>query len=360
MTDITMSKYYDIDSDISRCKYIPENASVAYANAAIKESGLGFCCLYDERRKVKAVLYDRDVEPLLQQGRSDAGVLKLGEHNILLQMDSPLLNINADYLFHSFPHNFSPLVNSKNEVVALVRKKHLSTYSVKENPVVLMAGGLGIRLRPYTETVPKPLLKIGGISILERILVYFRYYGFRNFYISVNYLAEQIKDTFKDGSQFGVNIRYLHEKKWLGTAGSIALMPRPKLPCLVSNGDLIMDVELDKFLQRHQEVQASGTMCTYSYSYKIAYGVVQSQGEEYQSMIEKPTHYFQVNTGLYCISPEIWNYFPKGEKVDMPSLFDAMSKDGRKVCVYPHEGKWIDIGTLNDFERLSAGDDSHA
>ena len=360
MSDVVISEYYDIDRDISRCKCISENASVALAYGAIKESGLGFCCLCDESGKVKAVVYSSDVELLLQQGKVETDAMEAGKHNILLQEESPLFNINIDYMFYAFPHRFFPVLNDRGEVVGLVRNKRLACYSVKENPVVLMAGGLGMRLRPYTETVPKPLLEVGGVSILERILTYFRYYGFRNFYISVHYLAEQIKNAIGDGSRFGLNVHYLQEKKWLGTAGAIALMPRPHMPCIVSNGDLIMDVDLDKFLQRHQALAASGTMCTYCYAHKIAYGVVQSQNEEYRGIAEKPTHYFQVNTGLYCISPEAWDYFPEGEKLDMPTLFDAMSKDGCKVCVYPHEGKWIDIGTLNEFERLIAGDGGRA
>ncbi len=211
-----------------------------------------------------------------------------------------------------------------------------------------------MRLRPYTEKIPKPLLPIGGISILERILAHFRYYGFRNFYISVHYLSEQIEETLGDGSQFGLNIRYLHEEDWLGTGGAIALMPQQELPCLVCNGDLLMDVDLDRFLLQHIETRASGTMCVYRHAHSLNYGVVQSLNNKYCGTVEKPTHYFSINTGLYCISSEIWNYLSEVKKIDMPTLFDKMLSDNRKVCVYHHSGKWIDIGTRTEFERLSS------
>lgn len=267
-------------------------------------------------------------------------------------MDSNTFSIDIDYLFYSSHHDCFPVVDDKYKLVALVRKKCLSTHSVKENPVVIMAGGLGTRLRPYTKKTPKPLLNIGGVSIMQRILMYFHYYGFHNFYISINYLANQIQDTFGDGSHLGVNIRYLHEKEWLGTAGSIALMPCPEFPCFVTNGDLIMDVDLCSFLQQHQKTRASATMCTYNYPHEIPYGVVQSHSNNFLGIIEKPTYYFQISSGLYCLSPEVWNYLPL-QKIDMPMLFETISKNGLKTYVYPHKGKWIDIGTREVFEMLS-------
>ena len=269
--------------------------------------------------------------------------------------DNSVSNLNIDYKFYVKPRPYFPLIDSRRDLQGVVvNKRHLS-YPVKENFVIIMAGGLGMRLRPYTEHTPKPLLRIDGVSILERLLVYFRYYGFRNFYISVHYLAEQIKNTIGDGSSFGINVQYLDEHEWLGTAGAISFIPRPDTSCVVSNADLFMDVDLNDFLLRHDDSGALGTMCTYRYDYQIAYGVVQSKDDEYNGIIEKPIHHFQVNTGLYCISPGAWDYLRENEKLDMPTLFDKIHSNHRKVCVYPHTGKWIDIGTLAEFERLAAG-----
>lgn len=352
---IAQSEFYELTSTATDI-CISEDKDVSDIYTFVLNNPYKLCCLCDNTGAITGILYKDDIE----KSEYDKKALIISSKKNIFYYDRKIANFDIDYFFYNNPHRYIPLIDRNKRIKGIVINKRPSSYLPKRNPVVLMAGGLGMRLRPYTEKVPKPLLEVGGVSILERILTYFRYYGFRNFYISVNYLAEQIEDTIGDGSRFGLDIHYLHEKKWLGTAGAIALMPRPEMPCLVSNGDLIMDVDLDKFLQRHQALGASGTMCTYCYAHKIAYGVVQSQDGEYQGIAEKPTHYFQVNTGLYCISPEAWNYFPEGEKVDMPTLFDDMSKDGCKVCVYPHEGKWIDIGTLNEFERLIAGDGGRA
>lgn len=353
LSKISRSNFYDLDLDTSKCICLPENVTLTYADAAIKESGICFCCLRDEYGKIKAVLYDSDINRIRELGTYEtATALEAARNNCMLQ-PSILFDINVDYLFYEFPCAQFPVVNDERNLVAIVRNTRPLTYSVKENIVVLMAGGLGMRLRPYTENTPKPLLSFGGLSILERILIHFRYYGFRNFYISVYYLAEQIEKNIGDGSQFGLNIRYIHEEKPLGTAGAISMMEQPELPCLVSNSDLLMDVDLDRLLSSHKEFRALGTMCTYNYAHKIDYGVVQSEDEKYCGIAEKPTHYFPVNTGLYCLDPQAWNYFSKDKKLDMPTLFDKMSRDHRKVCVYPHLGKWIDVGTLNVFKRLS-------
>lgn len=353
LSRIAKSNFYTIDYDICKSTCINKNVSAKYADTIMKENQTCFCCLCDEYEKVKAVIYDSDIKRVYEQGLYETSTaLEAVGNNCMIQLDDPLFDSNVDYLFYAFPHAEFPIINGKHDLIAVVRHKRPLFYPVKENPVLLMAGGLGMRLRPYTEKTPKPLLSIGGVSILERILTYFSYYGFHNFYISVHYLAEQIEKAFGDGSQFGLNIIYLHEKEWLGTAGAIALMPRQEQPCLVCNGDLLMDVDLDRFLLHHNELGASGTMCIYRYTYNVAYGVVEFLNNNYCGIVEKPEHYSYINTGLYCISPETWDYFHKIQKMDMPTLFDKMLQDHRNACVYHHSGKWIDIGTPAVFKRL--------
>lgn len=347
---ISESKSYEIKR-ITKDICIPENESILNAYNFLVKNDFDFCCISDSLGSIKGLIYKDDIEKIKEINDTRQAVDFLRK-DFLFIYDRSIANLDIDYRFYAQPHRYALLTNKHNDIKGIIIYKKPLMHTIKDNPVIIMAGGLGMRLRPYTEKIPKPLLKIDGISILERILIYFRYYGFRNFYISVNYLANKIKDIIGDGSWLGVDVQYIHEKTKLGTAGALSLIERPDSPCLVSNGDLLMDADLDALLSAHKNRNAICTMCTYTYTYKIPYGVIQSHNGKYQNIVEKPTQSFQVNTGLYCLNPSVWDYLNKEEPLDMPTLFEKIHSDTDRVYIYSHSGKWVDIGTTDVYEKL--------
>jgi dTDP-glucose pyrophosphorylase len=245
-----------------------------------------------------------------------------------------------------------PLLNGEMQVVGLATLDGLTGVLERPNWVVLMAGGLGSRLMPLTENCPKPMLQVGGKPILESILESFSEQGFRKFFLSVNYLAHAVRDHFGDGSQWGVDISYLHEDKRLGTAGALSLLPeRPSDPLVVMNGDLLTRVRYDNMLNFHSEHGAVATMAVREYDFQVPYGVVQLNGSNIAAIEEKPVHRFFVNAGIYTLSPEAFEHIPDGTFFDMPTLFDRMLAAGQPTSAYPLREYWLDIGRLEEFER---------
>ncbi len=224
--------------------------------------------------------------------------------------------------------------------------------SEKPNLVVLMAGGLGSRLRPLTENVPKPMLTVGSKPILETIIESFSRHGFRNFLLSVNYRAEQIHEYFGDGRKLGVSIKYLSEKKRLGTAGALSLVPqKPLTPFVVMNGDLLTGLNFEHLLNYHVHARADATMCVRDYEFQVPFGVVQTEGARITTIEEKPSHQFYVNAGIYILQPDVIDLVPKDAFYDMPQLFLDLIAAGKKVCSFPVKEYWLDIGRPGEFEQ---------
>jgi dTDP-glucose pyrophosphorylase/CBS domain-containing protein len=221
-----------------------------------------------------------------------------------------------------------------------------------DNWIVLMAGGLGSRLKSLTVDIPKPLLKVGDKPILETILGNFIEHGFSRFFISVNYKSELIEAHFGDGSRWGVQIDYLREDKKLGTAGSLSLLPeKPSAPILVMNGDVLTKVNFQQLLDFHLEHRASATMCVREYDYQVPYGVVKLDQHRILSIEEKPIQLFFVNAGIYVLGPEVLDLIPQDDYFDMPSLFEKLVAQKRETAVFPIREYWLDVGRMDDFER---------
>ncbi|MGB3538534.1 MAG: nucleotidyltransferase family protein [Mesorhizobium sp.] len=245
-----------------------------------------------------------------------------------------------------------PLINGDGIVVDILYADELGGVDANRHPVVIMAGGLGTRLRPITETIPKPMVPIAGRPILEIIVERFQQQGFRSITLCLNYLGEVIEEHFKDGAKFGVEISYIREEKRMGTAGALSLLsPRPALPVIVMNGDILTSVNFSQLLSFHYDNLALATMGLNRFQYQSPYGVVQVRNQNIVSLTEKPTYDFFVNAGIYVVSPEALDLVPADQYFDMPSLFDQISLD-RRVAFPIHE-YWLDIGRHADLERAS-------
>ena len=245
-----------------------------------------------------------------------------------------------------------PLVDEAGRVVGLVTIDELIGAAEHPNWVVLMAGGLGTRLRPQTEERPKALLAVGGKPILESILESFAEQGFKRIFVSVNYKAEMIRNHFGTGERWGVQLDYLQESSRLGTAGALSLLPeKPSAPIIVMNGDLLTRTNFDNLLQFHIAQAAAATMAVREYDFQVPYGVVRLDGARIEAIEEKPVQRFLVNAGIYVLSPDALEQVPAETFFDMPTLFEHLIAAGKATAAYPLREYWLDIGQPEEFER---------
>lgn len=246
-----------------------------------------------------------------------------------------------------------PIVNELNQVVDVLFIDTLQL-ATNKNQVVLMLGGLGTRLRPLTNDIPKPMLKVGNKPIVETIIDGFKQYGYTNFIFSVNYKKEVIQNYFQSGEAFGITIDYVEEEKRMGTAGALSLIEnRPTEPFFVMNGDLLTQVNFDQLMQFHLEHDAVATMCVREYEYQVPYGVIETNGTDLTAIKEKPIQRSFVNAGIYVLSPEVFDYIPNETFYDMPTLFEKLMELGKKTTAFPIHEYWLDIGQVDDFQRAN-------
>lgn len=249
-----------------------------------------------------------------------------------------------------------PVLDTNGRIVALTHLDDLlAPVTQHDNWVVLMAGGLGQRLRPLTEDTPKPLLQVGSKPLLETIIETFQKHNFRKFYICVNYRGDMIKAHFGDGSRMGVQIEYIEEPTALGTAGALSLLPeRPTAPVIVMNGDLLTRVNFELLLDFHLQEGASATMCVREYDFEVPFGVVHIEDDRIDSIDEKPVHKFFVNAGIYVLNPEVIDRIEDRVRLDMTTLFERMLRSENKLSAFLIREYWLDIGRGDDLDRAKA------
>lgn len=247
-----------------------------------------------------------------------------------------------------------PIVDFAGRVVDLVTVESLLQPKPQDMPVVLMAGGMGLRLRPLTDTVPTPMLEVGGKPILETIVRRLAAAGFANFHISVNYRAEVIQRHFGDGSAFGVSVRYIEENEPLGTAGPLGLLPRDlDKPVLVMNGDVLTKVDPARMVAFHGQNRSGATMGVREHEMQVPYGVVDMENYRIVGLREKPVERYYINAGIYILGPEARALIPAGNASDMPALFEACQAAGVRTLAFPIRDYWVDIGQPDDYRRAN-------
>jgi len=219
---------------------------------------------------------------------------------------------------------------------------------------VILAGGKGVRLRPLTYTIPKPLLPVGEKPILEEIIERLKPFGVREFVIAVGYRAELIETYFRDGAQLGVHIDYVRESHPLGTAGPLALVRSagisPDEPLLVMNGDILTDLDMRAFVEFHLAGEFEITVATRKFELQHPYGVLQLDGQRVIGIVEKPAVTDIVSAGIYAIQPSALDVIPDDSFFDMPDLVNKLLPDSRTVGAYHFVGEWLAIDRLEQLE----------
>ena len=243
-----------------------------------------------------------------------------------------------------------PVVDTGRRVVGLHTWSDVAGGGERNRLMVIMAGGEGRRLRPFTETCPKPLLPIGGRPMLEHIIERAVADGFHRFVLAIRYLGHMIEEHFGDGKRLGVEIDYLREDQPLGTAGALSLLdPRPAEPFVVSNGDVLAAIRYGEMLAYHRDQGALATMAVRLHEWHLQFGVVHTDGVEIKGFEEKPVGRDHVNAGVYVLEPEVLDLLDAGEQCDMPSLFGRLRNIGERTVVYPVHEPWLDVGRQDDY-----------
>lgn len=333
---------------------IPPSASILRAIETIDQGALQIALITDGDGRLLGTVTDGDVRRGILRGvgldREVSEIMNI--HPITASSQDTQETILATMKLRRLQQ--IPIIDRDGLVIGVQVLADILRSNQRDNWVVLMAGGLGTRLAPLTNDTPKPLLKVGTKPLLETIMQNFIEYGFHKFYLSVNYKAEMIRDYFGDGSRFGVEIRYVHEEKRMGTAGALSLLPeRPEETFFVMNGDLLTKVNFQQLLDFHQEHGAAGTMCVREYDFQIPYGVVKTDKHRLMGIVEKPVEHFFVNAGIYVLEPECIDLIPQDEFYDMPSLFEQLIARQRETSVFPIREYWMDIGQMADYERAN-------
>ncbi len=331
---------------------VGKETSIKEVIKVIDLSGVGIA-LVSESGKLLGTVTDGDVRRgILNNIDLNTAVEKIMNANPLVGKvgDTPA-SILANLKRNSIQH--LPILDSAYYIKGLETLDQFVSTTKRDNQVVIMAGGKGLRLRPLTQNCPKPLLKIDSQKpMLEIILEQMIEYGFHDFYFSLHYRAQMIKDYFKDGTKWGVSICYLEESEPLGTAGALSLLPHQNdLPIIVMNGDIMTQINFNHLLNFHAENKDDASVCVREYQHSIPYGVVKLAQQKLVSLEEKPIHCFFVNAGIYVLSPNILKLLSKDTPCNMPALLEECMAKKMQVSAFPIREYWLDIGRMEDFQQ---------
>lgn len=337
--------------DISDLR-VRANQTVRETIAAIGANRRQIALVVDAADHLLGVVTDGDIRRgiLRGVGLEDSAVeIMNSQPKVAQHTDSSQMIIDQ---MAEFAIRHMPVVDRDGKIIGLFMADEIHPRPILATPIVLMAGGKGQRLYPLTRDVPKPMLPIGGVPLLEIILRSLAAQGFINVYISVNYLADVIVNHVGDGAAWGLKVEYVRENKPLGTAGALAeLAGLMAEPFIVMNSDLLTLVNLREMLSFHSKERGKATVGVREHLFEIPYGVVNLTGSIVESMVEKPLHRSLVNAGIYALNPEVLDLLVPGEYCDMPTLLDLIMSKGDWVTAFPIHESWLDVGRPEDLNQ---------
>jgi dTDP-glucose pyrophosphorylase len=338
---------------------IKQNSTLIDAVRTIESSAKRLAVVIDQETRVIGTLTDGDIRRSVLDGYDlNTPVTKAMNKKPIVSRagvsDSVLQKILIKNQIRSIP-----IVDEDNRYLRTLYETQLykkdSIPSIEKTFIaaVIMAGGEGSRLRPLTEKIPKPMVDINGIPLLERQIRGLEKTGIKNIYISINYLGQIIKDHFLDGSNFGVKIHYLQEDKKLGTAGALSLLPSldENGTLLLMNGDIFTKSDFVNLYHFHKEHKSSITMSAIDYHVRIPYGVIERNAAKVTDLKEKPSQRFFCNAGIYAISTKILKKVPAEKFWNMTDFIELCLRDKDNISVFPVHEYWTDIGTVDDLEN---------
>jgi UDP-2-acetamido-4-(D-alanylamino)-2,4,6-trideoxy-alpha-D-mannopyranose hydrolase len=329
---------------------VSPNTSMEETISVIDKGALKLALVVDSKRQLLGVVTDGDIRRALIRHLSMAAEISGVMHKTPLIAAPNTSRTKLLNLMNAKGLTAIPIVKD-GVVVGLETLQKVIGAKRYDNPVFLMAGGFGTRLKPLTDNCPKPLLKLDDKPILETILENFIACGFHQFYISTHYMPEAIEQHFGNGEKWNVDIHYVHEETPLGTGGSLGLLPKnlPDLPVIMMNGDVLTKIDFELLLQYHNQHQPMCTMCVREDEYQVPYGVVEADESRIISLVEKPTHKYFINAGVYVVSQSLISTVHENQRVDMTDLIETAIANKDYVAMFPVHEYWLDIGKMVDF-----------
>ena len=347
-----MPPYSKISDDYWKNLILSLDASIQDAAKILESFSLQIVLIVQKDGSLVGTVSDGDIRRGILQGHdiedSVSSVVQINPLIVPVNMNrSIVLQIMETNKIHQIP-----IVDEDKRLVGLHLWEQVITQQTRPNTMVVMAGGLGTRLRPYTEACPKPMLALGGKPMLEHIIERAKREGFYKFIITLNYLGHMIEDYFGSGANHNVEIQYTKEKFPLGTAGAISLIEKlPTEPFVVTNGDVITDIRYGKILDFHNQHGAYATMAVRSHEWQNPFGVVNINGLEIVGFDEKPIVSSYINAGVYVLDPKCNGSLEHSAICDMPTLFNRLNEQNLKTIAYAMHEEWLDVGRPDDFAK---------
>ena len=325
------------------------NATIQQAIRNLDQVGIKIVLVVNERGELDGTISDGDIRRGLLKGMDLSSPIANIIHRNALVVPPEIGRDLVMQLMVANKIQQIPVVDEHHHVVGLHLWDEITTPPVRSNLMVIMAGGMGTRLRPYTEDCPKPLLPVAGKPMLEHIIERAKSEGFTHFVLAIHYLGHMIEDHFGNGERLQVQIDYLREQSPLGTAGALGLLnPRPDAPFVVTNGDVITDIRYGELLDFHIRYNAAATMAVRVYEWQHPFGVVQTQGVEIVAFEEKPVARSHINAGVYALDSDALSVLSPNAHCDMPTLFERLQAKAKRTVAYPMHEPWLDVGRPDD------------
>ncbi|MBN1269159.1 MAG: nucleotidyltransferase family protein [Kiritimatiellae bacterium] len=346
----------DLDRFLARME-----TTIREAMVLISRNAEGVALVVDDKRQLLGVVTDGDIRRAIlaavDLGKSvrvllDRKVGTWAEHPTTARQGVDAASLVE--LMQSRKLQHVPIVDDENRVVDLILLRDFVGDGELPVRAVVMAGGYGRRLHPLTEDTPKPMLAVGDRPLLEHIVDNMKGAGIRRVQITTHFRADDIKEHFGDGSRFGLDVEYITEDQPLGTAGALGLMERPSEPVLVMNGDVLTQVDFRAMLAYHHEHEADMTVGVRQYDVQVPFGVVKTEDTRVVGIEEKPLVKFFVNAGVYLLEPAVFDFVPRGARLDMTDLIAILLGEARQIVSFPISEYWLDIGRHDDYQKAQA------
>ena len=338
-----------IDKTLLNQAILNVDSTVRDALVSLELSGLQVVIVVSDDLVLLGIITDGDIRRGFMRGYDlDARVENvMATSPLVVDVKTPRHEAVKAMIDHKIHH--IPVLDSQSRLVDMYFLDDVHAKVNFNNTVVIIAGGFGKRLMPYTKDCPKPMLPINGKPMLEHILVRAIAQGFSNFVISLFYLPHVIKDYFKNGEAWNVKISYVQEESPLGTAGALSLIPEKQMhPLIVTNGDLLTNIGYKEILDHHSKIGSKATMAVRDHEIKNPFGVVNTEGFSITGFEEKPVYRSLINAGVYVLDPMALEALPTGSVCDMPTLFERLLDAGHSTAVFPMHESWLDVGRPDD------------
>jgi dTDP-glucose pyrophosphorylase len=326
------------------------------AARALEEGGFEIALITDPVGRLVGTLTDGDLRRALLRGASLESPLRPHMNREFTAVSTHVGRTYVLDLMRARTIAQIPVVDADNRVVGLHLLREFVGNVQRDNWAVIMAGGKGSRLWPLTESIPKPMLRVAGRPILERLILHLAGFGIRKIFVAINHLGHIIESYFGDGAHLGTSIEYLRERDPLGTGGALALLPqRPDRALLVLNGDLVTQTDMGTMLEFHERNSYAMTVGVRPYCHTVPFGRVAVEDGRIVEYSEKPQLVLTVNAGLYVLSPALLCRVPAGRPFALPELIDDCLGKGEPVGAFEVRDDWIDVGEMDMLRRAREG-----